>query len=309
MHSPTISIIIPTLNSPTLTETLAAIRKISSLNYVQEVLVVGQQEQPCFPEGLPLKFIEVNQNPTPPKNRNIGAEFASGEWLFFIDSDCLPDFHWIDSFLAVLDGDRKMFSGAVDLPARMNYWTWCDHLLGFGDQVSGIFSGKFLKYTASFNFVIQKTFFKMLGGFDESFTRAGEDLDLSFRVRLTGQKITYVPNATVIHQHRRNDLKSTWRHLFQFGEGTVHLRMKYRDRWSFLQNLGYSILKMRFLGEVAGIVRVLVRACSRPFTRPKLLRYWRYLPGMVLLDLAHTLGMIYNFRVYFTDLDKIYLNS
>jgi len=298
LHNPLISIIIPTLNSPTLHDTLQAIQKLSSLNCVLEILIVGKQEPIKFPEGLPCKYIPVLENPIPPKNRNLGADIATGEWLFFIDSDCLPSIQWIDCFLQAIKEEENLYSGSVDLPARMNYWSWCDHLLGFGDQVYGIFSGKYLKYTASINFAVKKSFFTEHGGFDESFTNAGEDLDFSFRLSQHGHKINYLPEAVVIHNHNRNDFHSAWKHLYQFSEGTAHLRMKNRNQWSVLQKIGYSAIKIKFLGEVVGFLRVLTRACIRPIARPRLLRYWRYLAGMVLLDFAHTQGLIHNFRTY-----------
>ena len=68
-----------------------------------------------------------------------------GEWLIFIDSDCLPTTDWIAHYLKTIDEHTVLLSGSVDLPPGMNYWSWCDHLLGFGDQVYGIYPGSTLK--------------------------------------------------------------------------------------------------------------------------------------------------------------------
>lgn len=299
LRKPLISIIIPTLNSKIINSTLEAISRCTSVDVVKEILIIGQQECLDFPDEVVCQYISVEESPTPPKNRNIGAELASGDWLLFVDSDCLPSAHWIETYLQAFKDQGHFYTGSVDLPDGMNYWSWCDHILGFGDQVHDIFPGKYLSYTASINFAVTKAFYRQIGGFDESFTRAGEDLDFSSRTIQNGQKLNFVNDAIVYHCHSRNSFRSAWNHLFQFGEGTVRIRMKYRDRWSLLQKIGYSVVRWRILGELIGILRVVVRACLRPLRRPRLLRYWKYLPGVFILDLAHTQGIIYNFRVFY----------
>jgi GT2 family glycosyltransferase len=299
LRKPCISIIIPTLNSKTINKTLEAISRCASVDVVKEILIIGQQESLGFPDEVKCQYIPVEESPTPPKNRNIGAELASGDWLLFVDSDCLPSTQWIETYLQAFKDQGEFYTGSVDLPDGMNYWSWCDHLLGFGDQVHGIFPGKYLSYTASINFAVTKAFYQRIGGFDESFTRAGEDLDFSFRTIQNGQKIKFINDAVVFHYHSRNSLRIAWNHLFQFGEGTVRIRMKYRNRWSMMQKVGYSVVRLRILGEIIGFMRVVARACLRPFKRPRLFLYWKYLPGVFILDLAHTQGIIYNFRVFY----------
>jgi hypothetical protein len=51
-------------------------------------------------------------------------------------------------------------------------------------------------------FVIRRTLFETLGGFDPSFFMYMEDTDLSLRARLAGWRILYVPDSIVYHDYR-----------------------------------------------------------------------------------------------------------
>ena len=48
-------------------------------------------------------------------------------------------------------------------------------------------------------FLIRRALFERLDGFDERFYMIYEDVDLSFRARLLGARVTYTPEATVEH--------------------------------------------------------------------------------------------------------------
>ncbi len=56
-----------------------------------------------------------------------------------------------------------------------------------------------VSYASGACFVLSRPIFQLLGGFDESIFMYAEDVDLSWRVRLMGHKIRYVPAAIVHH--------------------------------------------------------------------------------------------------------------
>jgi len=53
-------------------------------------------------------------------------------------------------------------------------------------------------------FVIRKELFKLLKGFDESYFLYMEDTDLSWRARLNGWHILFVPHSVVFHDYKFN---------------------------------------------------------------------------------------------------------
>ncbi len=54
-------------------------------------------------------------------------------------------------------------------------------------------------YASGACFVLRRDVFEALGGFDESLFMYAEDVDLSWRVRLAGHRIRYVPSAIIQH--------------------------------------------------------------------------------------------------------------
>ena len=86
------------------------------------------------------------------------------------------------------------------------------------------------RYLASLNLGISHRLLDALGGFDESFPgAAGEDVDLSLRLRRIGYQLYFEPRAAVRHCHERTDARSTWRHLFRFGEVWFPLSVRSED--------------------------------------------------------------------------------
>lgn len=286
-----VSIIIPTLHSPMLAATLHAACNQSAFDSVLEIIVVGQQENVDFARLPKVVFVPVQEKPSPARNRNIGARVARGDWLCFTDADCVPNSDWIEQIRHVCATGVASIGGAVAIAPEASYWGMCDHLLGFESQVAGLASASHIRFAATLNFCIRRDLFDALGGFDEEFRgAAGEDLDFCRRLYRAGYQITFAPHAVVQHHPPRQDFLSVWKHLYGYGEATVQLRLKQkRDLvWRVAENL----VRLPAVGECIGLGRVLLRAILRPLRRPGLLRYSWALPGMAVLDWAHTLSMI-----------------
>src|SRR5262249_32215670 len=122
----------------------------------------------------------------PAANRNFGAKLASGQWLVFIDDDCLPDSNLLNAYSNAisLTENTKVFEGRtyVDRPKTRH------------DEVSP--TNEAGGYLWSCNFCIQKVFFDSLNGFDETYPYpAMEDVDLHYRLTKNGHQILFVKEA------------------------------------------------------------------------------------------------------------------
>jgi GT2 family glycosyltransferase len=67
--------------------------------------------------------------------------------------------------------------------------------------------------------------FRELGGFDESYTRGGDETELFWRLQLAGHRVEFVPDA-VVYYRERHALGELWRQFFHYGKQDPHL---YRD--------------------------------------------------------------------------------
>jgi GT2 family glycosyltransferase len=294
--APFISIIIPALNSPNLSDTLLALMRQTASSQIKEIIIVGQQDENTLPYVPKSINIYVADFPSAAHNRNVGAQVASGNWLLFTDSDCMPKPNWVEEIIAAISSTNKVLAGAVDIPAGMTYWGICDHYFGFEKMAVGIANQRTLPYAATLNFAIERSLFSEIGGFNETFSDAGgEDREFCWRITLKGERIHFTPKAIVLHNHPRGNLSSAWTHCFHYGIVAGKFRLMHLKSNSIIRQLGLQIVKIPVMGELVGLVRIIFRAIIR-FVSKAYQKKVIYLPGIMFLDLAFTIGMIRTLR-------------
>lgn len=136
----------------------------------------------------------------PAANRNHGATQAHGEWLVFVDDDCLPSPAWLEAIaLAARAGKADLVEGRTECPGA------ADHPLV--ERVHNQNGGSFW----SCNLAVRQAVFASLGGFDETFTEAAmEDMEFAWRFKKCGHQAVFAPTALVTHPPRRITWKKYW---------------------------------------------------------------------------------------------------
>jgi glycosyltransferase involved in cell wall biosynthesis len=200
-----VSVIVTTKNSAgTLEACLSSIKNQSCADL--EILVVdnfSRDETPEIARRLATKFEQVG--PERSRQRNRGAELASGSWLLFLDSDMILAPEVVAECLAE-QGQGFCALIVPEVSKGVGYWSACKALeraCYIGDD--SIEAARF----------IQGKLFWDLGGFDEDLT-GPEDWELTARIRQAGQPIgrTQTP---LIHDEGRLGFKETVRTKFYYG--------------------------------------------------------------------------------------------
>jgi len=145
-------------------------------------------------QGLPNARVINGPRRGPAANRNAGATAAQGEWLIFLDDDCLPDQNLLERYKAAIAAhpDLSVFEGSIAAERPRAH--------PFEEAPLNERGGNLW----SCNFCIRRSLFLELGGFDERFPApAGEDAELRYRIGKAGQRILFVPEANVVHAWRR----------------------------------------------------------------------------------------------------------
>ncbi len=141
-----------------------------------------------FPE---VKW-EIGKKNGPAGNRNAGASKAGGEWIVFIDDDCIAQKGYLMAYSKAIEENPEvdLFEGYIfpDRPKR----TWAETC---PENSSG---GMF--WTS--NLCVRKRVFDELGGFDETFEVAYEDIDFAHRIQQSGKKTLFVKDAAACHPWR-----------------------------------------------------------------------------------------------------------
>jgi len=189
-------------------------------------------------ERFPWALWVAGPRTGPAGNRNCGASLAKGIWLAFTDDDCLPNPGWLLAYFAAIKEQKaiKVFEGKT-MPDRPRQ-TLAEH------APVGIQGGNLW----SCNFVIQRSAFESMAGFDEHFRVCLEDSDFALRVRGANLSFPFIEGALVTHPWRvRKHLSDGWKsnraevadHLLfkskHFQEGKITplrmLRMGFRIFW------------------------------------------------------------------------------
>jgi len=129
----------------------------------------------------------------PAANRNHGASLASGDWLVFLDDDCVPEPGLLNAYRdRILEEHQlRVFEGRISALGKR---TAIDQEAPINEQ------GGFLW---SCNFCIERNLFVEMGGFDELFTGpVMEDVDFRQRLLVRKEPIIFVKQASVLHPWR-----------------------------------------------------------------------------------------------------------
>lgn len=196
------------------------------LNEEKDIEIIIVADKKDNPSKWPKTRIIESGKKGPALKRDLGAKYAKGEILAFLDDDAYPKKGWLNNALghfkdnkiaavggpAVTPPDNSLFqkaSGAVS-----------ESLIGGGGARNRFISlGKVKEIDdwPTVNLIIKKNAFWEIGGFDTHFW-PGEDTKLCLDIINKGYKIIYEPRAIVYH-HRRNNLSG---YLKQVGNYGVH---------------------------------------------------------------------------------------
>jgi GT2 family glycosyltransferase len=148
-----------------------------------------------------VRLIESEQRLSAGQARNVGIGQARGEWLFFVDQDCVVPGDWISALLVHL-GQPGVggAGGSLAVANGGNLSGWCTYFLEFlyhfprlGKAVSS--QGFLLGSNSAWRAEILKS----LAFPDQTLA---EDVLLSHAVRRHGWTLIYDPSITVWHQNR-----------------------------------------------------------------------------------------------------------
>lgn len=169
--------------------------------------------------SLELATAAHPQIETLPQTENLGfaaannraAEIAGTDWLALLNPDAYPEPDWLEELLKaparwpiadafgslqLCDEDPAIIDGAGDnlhilgVPYRGHFGWPRDTAPGEGPVFAACAAAALYRMEA----------FLRLGGFDESFFCYCEDVDLGFRIRLSGSEAIHVPGARVRHE-------------------------------------------------------------------------------------------------------------
>jgi len=213
--NPLASVIIPSARAE---QVLCTIEGLLAQNLEKEcfeiLVVTPEPDLTAEFDAVNLKSLHAEELYPPGKMRNLGARHARGEFLFFIDDDCLPPVEWMASMLKVLGHDERIgAAGCRVVSTESGFWGRCADYALFGAYQ---YDRQSQRDIGSAAMVVRRKAFDESGGFDEKLY-ASEDWDFNMRLEKMGWKRVFEPSAIVMHQHGRGSLGAILRQAYRSG--------------------------------------------------------------------------------------------
>jgi len=243
------SVIIPTLDRPfELRRCIAAVAAVHFPRDKFEVIVVNDGGRPPAIDDLIALAGDVQfrlldeRNGGPAMARNAAAVVARGDFLAFIDDDCVPPPDWLTRLASAVGQEPDALVGGHTLNGLPeNIFSEASQALVdyvyqyYNDPAAGL-----TPFFASNNMTVEAGVFRQMGGFDETF-RTAEDREFCTRWHMSGGRFYYAPDVLMYHAHRLN-LQSHNKQHFAYGRGAL----PYWKKFSARRALGIRVEPLTF---------------------------------------------------------------
>jgi glycosyltransferase involved in cell wall biosynthesis len=225
-----ISVVIPVYNgAKTIAQTVESLLRQSLRP--DEIVVVDDGSTDKTQEVLSKFDREVTAlaqpNGGPASARNRGIRAATGAFVAFTDSDCLPDREWLARLMGGFENGRVAgVGGVVRSAVRGMTGEYVDVIRLLDPQPDA--AGE-IPYLITANACFRRAVMVEAGLFNERFRKpGGEEPELCYRIRKLGYEFRLVEQALVRHYHRQT-AKSFYKTIANYGEGRYILSQIWPD--------------------------------------------------------------------------------
>ena len=229
---PKISVVICAYNAAsTLEDCLSSLQTLHYPNY--EVIIINDGSTDATPNiaaRYPYKIISV-PNGGLSAARNLGLHAATGEIVAYTDADTRVDEDWLSYLVQpFLTTDVVGVGGPNVVPTDDN-WIAQSVARSPGGPTHVMLNDTMAEHIPGCNMAFRKTALEAIGGFDPTYIKAGDDVDICWRLQANEGHLAFSPSALVWHHHR-NSVKAYWRQQVGYGEGESFLELRHQEKFN-----------------------------------------------------------------------------
>lgn len=229
---PKVSVVVCTHNGEgTLGECLVRLGDLSYPDY--EVIVVNDGasgECSRIAAGHGAALIETEHRGLG-HARNVGIAAAQGEIVAFLDDDAYPDADWLHYVAALLRANGHAGVGGPNIPPEDDGFVAECVAAAPGGPIHVLVSDREAEHVPGCNMAFRKDVLEEVGGFDESFEVAGDDVDLCWRLQKANRTLGFSAGAVVMHR-RRDSIRRYLRQQYGYGKAEALLERKWPTHYN-----------------------------------------------------------------------------
>jgi len=232
-----ISVIIPSFNSGwTIEHTFRALDTQTRKDLIAEIIIVDSstdKETKKILSGYEsgkIRVVNAGVRIMPAIGRNIGATYASGEILAFIDADAYPAHDWLEHIVIAREEGRMVGGGSISLSdlQKNKPIALAQYYLQF-NEYKPVGSDRIKKFVVGCNMFCDKELFRKTGGFPE--IRAGEEVMFGLKISKVAE-LWFIPEAKVYHIFRES-WKEFLKNQVLLGKYACIYRREYYDNFIY----------------------------------------------------------------------------
>ena len=203
------------------------IRSVQSADYPRELLKIvyvdgGSRDSSVrvAREFEGVEVIELNdRHPTPGRGRNAGWKHLAAPLIQFMDADTVLDPDWFQRACAALDDSNLAVCGhrRERYPQKNVYHRFTEMEWHYETGPCRYFGGEVL---------VRRSVLEATGGFDEHLV-AGEDPELSYRIRRNGWQILRVDAPMSIHDINMTTFRQYLKRAFRSGYAYAEIALRF----------------------------------------------------------------------------------
>jgi GT2 family glycosyltransferase/sugar lactone lactonase YvrE len=230
-HWPTVSVVVCAYNAAdTLDDCLSSLGRLNYPNF--EVIVVNDGSRDATGEiakRYPVRVIDI-PNGGLSAARNLGLAAATGEIVAYTDADVRVDPDWLTYLVQpFLTSDVVGSGGPNVVPPDDPFVAQCVARAP-GGPTQVLLDDRIAEHVPGCNMAFRRDALLAIDGFNPVYLRAGDDVDVCWRLQARKQRIGFAPSALVWHHHRAS-VKAYWRQQLGYGEGEAWLEAHHPEKF------------------------------------------------------------------------------
>lgn len=230
---PRVSVVVCAYNAAdTIEDCLSSLEVLTYPNF--EVIVVddGAKDATAEVAGR-FPFVKLIRIPNGGLSaaRNVGLREATGEIVAYTDADVRVDPDWLTYLVQPFLTSDVVATGGPNVVPPDDPWLAQCVARAPGAPTHVLVDDRIAEHVPGCNMAYRREALLAIGGFNPIFLRAGDDVDVCWRLQARGWKIGFAAAALVWHHHRAK-VKAYWRQQVGYGEGEVWLRPHHPDKFA-----------------------------------------------------------------------------